>query len=94
MPVGIFRYIIIKIKFMKTRVLLSLVVIFHVSVIFAQETLESFTTSNSAIPFNKIYCLDIDINGRVWVGNDNSGGYNHLAVFDGSGWQGYFTSNW
>jgi uncharacterized protein (TIGR02145 family) len=79
---------------MKTRVLLSLVVIFHVSVIFAQETWESFTTSNSAIPFNKIYCLDIDINGRVWVGNDNSGGYNHLAVFDGSGWQGYFTSNW
>jgi len=79
---------------MKTTTSLLFVLFLFVNGIFAQETWESFTTANSDIPFDKIYCLEIDNNGKIWVGNDNSGSYNHLAVFDGSSWQGYFTNLW
>jgi uncharacterized protein (TIGR02145 family) len=60
----------------------------------AQESWESYTTANSSIPFNKINRLEVADDGSVWIGNDNSGNFSHLAVFNGSTWQGYFTSTW
>jgi len=71
-----------------------ILVLFLITGIYAQETWESYTTTNSSIPFNKINSLEVDNTGKVWVATDNSGNYSHIACFDGINWQGYFTSTW
>ncbi|MCF8372448.1 MAG: T9SS type A sorting domain-containing protein [Bacteroidales bacterium] len=78
---------------MKLNRLIIVTMLLWGSNLFAQ-TWTSFTTSNSPIPFNKMYSMDIDTAGKVWVGTDVSGANNHIACFDGSSWTGWFTNGW
>jgi ligand-binding sensor domain-containing protein len=49
---------------------------------------QEFNTSNSCLPSNKIWCLEIDHNNNLWIGTDNG-----LVFYDGKKWTIYNTSN-
>ena len=48
----------------------------------------TFTSENSPLPSNKIYCLTVDNNNVKWIGTDKG-----LARFDGINWYVYDKSN-
>lgn len=53
--------------------------------IFSQDlnNITIYNTGNSDLPYNKINCLEIDIEGRLWIGSENG-----LSVFNQN------TNNW
>jgi ligand-binding sensor domain-containing protein len=55
---------------------------------------ESFTTSNSNIPFNDIHAITVDKQGSVWCGTNINGSYSHLARYGGKSWTGHIYPYW
>lgn len=47
-----------------------------------------YTSENSPLPSNKIYCITVDTNNKKWIGTDNG-----LASFDGVNWEVFNTNN-
>lgn len=75
-----------------TRKLILFFLIAVPQLIFSQWTV--YNTSNSSIPFNKIFALEIDKHNNVWCGNDNSGTFNHVTKFNGTSWTSSQPTNW
>ncbi|MFN8288288.1 MAG: two-component regulator propeller domain-containing protein [Chitinophagales bacterium] len=61
------------------RILWSLVFLFLLQYLPAQNQWTLFNSSNSALPDNVIRCLAKDAQGNVWIGTDNG-----VAKFDGN----------
>jgi hypothetical protein len=50
----------------------------------------NYNTSNSELPYDYVSCIDIDLDGNIWVGTTQGG----LAMFDGtSAWTIFNTTN-
>ncbi len=80
---------------MKLIFLLNIILIFSFSQIFAQKGIwESYTTSNSGLPFDNINSITVDKQGNIWCGTNFNGNYPHLAKYDGENWNGDINSSW
>lgn len=55
---------------------------------FAQPAWINYSFTNSPLPENSVRCIEIDSQGRKWIGTDYG-----LAVFDDINWTVYFTTN-
>jgi ligand-binding sensor domain-containing protein len=55
---------------------------------FDEINFKNFNTANSIIPSNKVNCVKVSSDNRVWVGTNNG-----LGIFDGNTWQVYNIDN-
>ena len=53
-----------------------------------EENFINYNTGNSQIPGNRVNCLNVDNQNRIWVGTDRG-----IGVFDGSSWITYTREN-
>ncbi len=57
---------------MKKVLLLSFVLIFLLSLTLFGQTYTLFTSANSDLPYNMIYCIDFDQNANIWFGGQKN----------------------
>jgi hypothetical protein len=78
---------------MRNLILLFLVLLFSTAK--SQEgTWEFFDKSNSNIPFEKVFCLEIDQDGNVWFGSNVTSSNDYLCRFDGTNFSSFSHASW
>jgi ligand-binding sensor domain-containing protein len=59
---------------MKHIFLLSVMVVLVLSFSLSAQTYTKYTSDNSDLPWNQVYCIDFDQNGNIWFGGQKNAG--------------------